>query len=120
MEAEQRTPESTNAQQTSDNKSDKAEKTKNDSSKKSSSKSSTRDYGELCMALVTVEDDGTRTFVVPPDQPEFSRIRECEDYIKEAVKQSDQQEFHAAVLRIKRDYKVVKEVQTKVSFNDVS
>lgn len=103
-----------------DDETKKDEKNEKSKEEKSSKSSKTRDYGELCMALVTEDDDGTRTFVVPTDQPEFSRIREVEDYIKEAVTQSDQKEFHAAVLRIKRDYKVTKEVQTKVSFSDVS
>lgn len=80
--------------------------------------SSRRQIGTMGMALVQEKSDGTTHYVMPGDQPEFRRIEEVEEYIKEQIKEADTTEVHVAVVHVKREYKVKKKVETTISFDE--
>lgn len=78
-----------------------------------------RQIGTMGMAIVTENDNGTKTYTMPSDQPQFRRIDDVVEYIEEQVKESDAESLHLAVVHVKREFKVKKQVQTTVQFDEL-
>jgi len=78
-----------------------------------------RQIGTMGMAIVQENDNGTKTYTMPEDQPKFRRIDDVVTYIGEQVKESDADSLHLAVVHVKREFKVKKKVQTTVEFDEL-